>query len=1296
MPAHLSTPSFAARAVRFVAMSALLLAGAFCALLLAVRLVAFPAIEARRDDIAQWMAKRIGQPVEIDALVTGWDGWNPKLSVRGFRVRARAPDGSVLLALPRVDLLVAWTSLPLLDLRLKELLIEGPRLSLRRDTAGRLHLAGIEREPDEGTDDTAVADWLMRQPQVVVRDALVAWDDEYRKAPQLLLDHVAFRLEQRFGRHQAGLTGIPPADVAAPIELRADVTGESLKDWNQLKGKLYLRLDYADVAAWRDWLPLALPIESGKGALRVWMDFAEAQPVDVTADVELEDVRATLGEGLAPLALAHLGGRMQWQRTAAQTTVASKELTFTLPDGTTQAAADVRMALASGAGAGGSFSFGELELRPLVAIAPHLPIPEGVRRDIARFDPRGTLRNGAVQWTGDIDAMSGYAVKTEFRALAVAAHDGMPGASNLAGTLDANDRDGRLHIDTRAASFTLPKVFAEPIAFDTLRGDVAWQNDGSESHLQFKDVAFANGDAAGTTAGSWRPRAGSPGDVDIKAQLSRVNLGSTYRYLPLDAGQGVKDWLRRALVKGTSSDAKLTLAGDLAQFPFAAGKGGQFVFAAKAQDATLQYADAWPPITEIVGDVRIEGPRLSIVASAGRVLGARIGTTRAEIADMHEARPVLQIDGVASGPTTEFLAFVAQTPVAGWTGHVTQDAKTEGDGQLALKFDLPLRDLQGVKVNGQYRFVANAVRLPGVPALLATSGTLAFTDHDARATDVTADALGGSLKLQVTSEDGRVRVNGSGTADLQRVRAEYDLPLFERVSGTTNFKLAVDAHEQRIGWIVESSLEGATIDLPAPLHKNATDKVALRVERREPRAGEDRIVVDYGPAARVVLRRRLAPQPTIDRALVLVGKAATETVDAEQPGLWIRGDLSELDLDAWLALDSRSGADASGPAPAGGLVLNGVDLTAETLDALGRRFTKLRTSARRQSSEWRLTLDGTELAGTAVWRAATPAQPNGRIVARLARLATPSASDAAGTGAAHPATVPDTLNRWPEVDIVADALRSKDRTIGKLELLAHPAGSDWQIQKLALINDFGRIDAEGSWRNVASRSQTRLDVVVDVKEAGEFLGRFGWPNAVKNAPTKIDGQLTWDGAPSDFDYPTLTGSFKLRSGAGQFTKVDPGVGRLLGVLSLQALPRRISLDFRDVFSEGFAFDTITADVRMRTGTMHTDDFRLVGPAAAVNIAGDVDLARETQQLKVRVQPSLSSGVSGAAAALFIANPLIGAAVGAGTLLAQKMLNNPFDQLFSYEYAVTGSWDDPVVVRTNAVAAAAAQSGPSIR
>src|SRR4029079_15506319 len=144
-------------------------------------------------------------------------------------------------------------------------------------------------------------------------------------------------------------------------------------------------------------------------------------------------------------------------------------------------------------------------------------------------------------------------------------------------------------------------------------------------------------DAAGTTTGTWRPHPGGAGEVDIKAQLTRANLGSTHRYLPLGAGPGVRDWLRHALVKGTSSEAKLTLAGDLAQFPFAAGKGGQFLFVAKAQDATLRYAENWPPITEIAGDVRIDGRILSGVASTGPVLGARIGTPRAEIADLHEA-----------------------------------------------------------------------------------------------------------------------------------------------------------------------------------------------------------------------------------------------------------------------------------------------------------------------------------------------------------------------------------------------------------------------------------------------------------------------------------------------------------------------------------------------------------------------------------------------------------------------------------------------------------------------------------
>jgi uncharacterized protein (TIGR02099 family) len=1286
--------------VRIAAKSVIAVVGGFCALLLALRLVAFPQVEAHRAEIAQWLGARIGQPVEIDSLVTGWDGWNPKLAIGGFRVRDRANAGGTLLELPRVDLVIAWTSLPLLDLRLKALLIESPRLAVRRDTAGRLHIAGIEMESETDVDDSGFADWLMRQPQIVVRDALVTWNDDLRRAPQLLLDHVQFRLVQRFGHHHAGLTGVPPPELAAPIDLRADLTGRSLKDLESLSGKLYLRLDYADVAAWREWVPMPIPVESGKGALRVWVDFARSKAIDVVADLELADVHATLGDALPPLALAHVGGRAGWKRTGTRTQFVATGLSFALPDGTVLPPTDLTATLVdpvNGTSGSGSIASRQLDLRPLAAIAPHLPLPADVRDAIARYEPRGALANATIDWTGVADAPERYSVKGEFRGLGFAAGDALPGAANVSGSLEANERGGTVHVASEAVTLALPKVFAEPLRFDSVAADVTWQRDESATRVQWKNVQFANADLAGSAAGSWRSLAAGPGEIDMKAQLARANLASVHRYLPAAAGPGLRAWVQRALVKGTSGDARLVLSGDLALFPFAQGKGGQFQIAFKARDTTLDYAQRWPAVTDIAADVRLDGARLSVSATGARVMDAQIGATRGEIADLRDANPVVHIDGTVTGATSQFLAFIANSPLAERIGRVTDDATASGDGRLALTFDLPLHDVAQTTLSGTYRFLSNTVRVGAAPQLANVNGELAFSAREAHATELTAEAFGGPVRLQFTSEDGRVRLGASGTANAQLVRGEFDIPLLERMSGRADWKLVLDAHDRDVAWKVESSLEGAAIDLPAPIGKRAADSVALRIERREAKPREDRVTVDYGGIARVVLHRELTQPPAVDRALVLLGKAIGDA-EPEQPGVWIRGDVAALDLDEWLAVARNQGGTPPKDGAADPFAVNGVDLRAADLQVLGRHLTELKATARRQNADWRLTLDGKDLAGTAVWRGATPAQPNGRIVARLARLTPPRAVEATntpGAGAAAPSSA--TVNQWPAVDLVADSLHSsKDKVLGKLELLAQPSGTDWQIQKLALVNDAGRIDAQGSWRNSAGNPQTWLDVAIDVKEAGQFLGRFGWPDAVKGAPTKIEGQVSWTGAPSEFDYASLSGSFKLQSGAGQFTKLDPGVGRLLGVLSLQALPRRITLDFRDVFSEGFAFDTVSGDVRMQSGVMHTDAFRLVGPSAAVNIAGDVDLAAETQQLRVRVQPSLSSGVSAGAAALFIANPLIGAAVGAGTLLAQKMLNNPFDQLFSYEYAVSGAWDDPVVTRVGARPETAAQSSATIR
>jgi uncharacterized protein YhdP len=178
---------------------------------------------------------------------------------------------------------------------------------------------------------------------------------------------------------------------------------------------------------------------------------------------------------------------------------------------------------------------------------------------------------------------------------------------------------------------------------------------------------------------------------------------------------------------------------------------------------------------------------------------------------------------------------------------------------------------------------------------------------------------------------------------------------------------------------------------------------------------------------------------------------------------------------------------------------------------------------------------------------------------------------------------------------------------------------------------------------------------------------------MQRGSAKLLGKLAWAGNPQTIDYPTLAGDLSLIAEKGQFLKIEPGIGKLLGILSLQALPRRITLDFRDIFSEGFAFDTITGTATVAKGVLHTQDFAMLGPSAQVAMSGNIDLVQETQSLRVRVVPSVGDSLS-VAGLMLLANPITGVA----SFLAQRLLKDPLGRAFAFEYAVSGSWADPKV------------------
>ncbi len=312
------------------------------------------------------------------------------------------------------------------------------------------------------------------------------------------------------------------------------------------------------------------------------------------------------------------------------------------------------------------------------------------------------------------------------------------------------------------------------------------------------------------------------------------------------------------------------------------------------------------------------------------------------------------------------------------------------------------------------------------------------------------------------------------------------------------------------------------------------------------------------------------------------------------------------------------------------------------------------------------------------------------VAVRLQRFSWPTPVPNSALVNATETTAPSADNqRWPKLDLTADAFVSEGRELGKLEMRAQPAANEWRIEQVKLTNADGTIEASGRWRPKGGPTvigDTAVDVALKWSDAGKFMARFGLPKGVDRGAGTLTGALKWAGSPAQFSYAKLGGKFTLETAQGRFTEMEPGIGKLLGVLSLQAIPRRLSLNFDDLFGKGLAFDEIKAEVAINEGVASTESFTIYGPSSRVQIRGSADMNHETQDLQVRVFPSLSTATA-IGIGLATANPAIGAAV----LLGQKLAKDPIERFLMREIEVKGTWTNPDVKQSSDAPVGAAVS-----
>ena len=1248
---------------------------------LASRYWLLPKVEEHRDAVVAQIARAVGLPLKIGSLAADWQGLRLRLSVTDVRIYDH--EGREALVLPAVENVIAWRSLFARELRLHSSVIDGPKLSVRRDTGGDLYVAGIRVGGDKS--EGKFTDWILNQDRIEIRGAEIEWLDESRHAPALRLSALNFRMENDGDEHRIGISARPPRELGPGVELRARLEGHSLRRTDNWNGRIYAEFGYTNLAGWRAWVDYPLDIRRGEGALRIWATLDAGRLSQATADVALSGVLARLGRELPQLEISHVRGRVYGRQTVQGYDFGVRNLSLHRPNAPpmngTSFHASWQPAGANAPSARGTLNANLIELGPLAHLAEYLPCPADVRTLLTDLAPQGNLLDAHFEWTGELPDRATYVARTRFAGLSVRAWRSIPGVANLSGSLDASEKKGTLYLASRKSEIDLPKVFPEPrIALDSLSGEVRWERpDAAGLLVRIANLSYANTDLAGTASGSYAWRGEGPGVIDLTAQLSRADGKATARYLPLSSVMGVRvrEWVASAVLAGQASDARLRLKGDLREFPFLDPAKGQFQVTAKVSDAVLDYAAGWPRIEAIEGNLLFDRDRIEIAGDSGSILGVKIANVRVELPSMLDPSPHLTVEGGAEGPTALFLDFVHDSPVRRMTAGFTDGMAALGRGKLKLRLDLALHEMAKSKVAGDFQFSGNSVTVDSrLPPVERASGRVSFTEASLALGDVRGQLLGGDVRIGGGSKgEAGVVIAAEGRATIEGLRALSDHPWRRRLSGATHYSAAIAVKDGRAQMSLDSTLEGISSALPAPLSKAPSEVLPLRVEVF-PGEGRDRISIALGPptgriiAAEILRAAQAADAPgapagamQVQRTLVLLNPVAGETPRVpERRGTTVRGSLPALDLERWLPLFAEGGTAGGAPGAGDGA---GYDVRIGVLDALGKRMRSVVLQGVADASGWSANVSTAEFAGDVVYRT----EGAGRLVARFTRFAIPEDSPNA-----KPTEVAKDL---PGVDIVADNFTHRGRKLGRVEVLARHDGRDWRIDKLAMTNADSALTGSGLWKQgeaqkaASSASRTSLAFKLDVSDVGQFLDRFGYPEHLKGGRAKLEGTLNWNGDPVTLDYATLGGQLQMQAEDGQFLEIEPGIGKLVSLMSLQMLPRRVSMDFRDVFSKGFQFDKITSNMAIERGVMAVKEFHMNGPAADVMMNGQVDLSLETQNLSVKVIPQLGDSASTVVGLL---HPIAGVA----TLIAGRLMKNPLGKAFAFDYSISGTWSEPKV------------------
>jgi uncharacterized protein (TIGR02099 family) len=1244
--------------------------------------LALPRVETYRAELSDWLGDVLGQQVSVGRIEASWRGWSPVLRLEDVRVMAPGSESQTTgirfaYALLAVD---AVASLRAVELRAREIVVNGASLIVSRTPAGALSIRGLERgvtRAPGGPQD--LARWLLR-PRTLRLDEARLFLADGRGGEATAITNVNLEIRNSGQRHWIQASGVFENDPMARLGFAMDVTGDLLSpSWS---GEVFVRGDALPVSAMAGLLEGAgVSRPEGRVGAELRSRWRFGRLVEAAGRFETTDLVLGLAHGTfrAPRLAADLVARgdgagldlrlEQIDLVTAGEAWPTREASLRL-EGATDADGPRLLARVDTVRLEDALALvGTLADRQVMPWkAFHAAEPTGLLHDIEVEVPEGSEPR----------------LHARFAGLAARAQPPIPGFAGLDGTLEVQGLDGAVSLVGGAVEAGLPQLFDAPLQGRDLEGQIAWSRDPEGWLVAASNLRLRNDDFRAGLNGTVRwPQDGTAPEASLVVAIEDGNLARLPHYLPTRLPARLAGWLEHALRSARLSRGELLLHGPLDQLPFDDGHG-RFVARGRVALERLDYSRAWPGIDDVDVEFTLDGRRARFQIHQGTILGSRIDEAEVEIPDVTSKPAVVQIVGRVSGRTEHAARFLAESPLAPRFRTLLGYVSVEGESSLELDLKIPLKSGGRRTVAGTLSVRDNQVGLPILAkGAEAVTGAFRFDATSAHAEDVSATYLGREIALDAEPmESARgTRLTVRGRADRGALarhlhnagllgHADADAsPILARVHGEAAWRAEVElpktgqAGDTLARLRVSSDLAGVDLELPAPLGKSAEEAVRVEVESIFRKSGARDITVHHGDQARA--RFRLDPPAGLlrpMRGLVLFGPGEMHLPEPE--GLVVRGHLPFVSVSAWHGLARGRHPHGEQPVPeqADSLLkgLRSVEITMDELDLLGSRFERARIEASAEpDGAWNASLIGPALLGHLT---VAPDPGKDGVTVDFEHLSIPARD--APAGLVNP-NLPDP-GRLPPFRFSCRSCRYAGLELGAVKLAARPREEGLDIENIYVLTDGFEARAHGRWTRTHGVHNSTIVAEVYGDDLGRLLSTLGYEaKTTTGGATDILLRARWPGAPMDFDLRRIEGVLHFRASEGRLLAIESGAtGRVFGLLMLPALPRRLVLDFSDLFERGFGYESMEGSFAVEDGHAYTNNLRVESGTARIEVAGRTGLADEDYDQVVTVTPKLSSSL-----------PL------AAIWLAEKLLNQQvFDKAFAYRYTVTGTWNDPVVER----------------